>query len=439
MSNFVRRENVYGTRKVVFALAVALGLTLVGCGSEEQAQKDTNGANESTQKVSAQTDQEGRHFEISIKTTREEKDASQDLTPIVGEVSYAPIPFEGSDGRTHLVYELEATNFTSGEVTIRKLEVLDADTDDVVAILDAKEVAARLQPAGLREPVDTLAPSMTALVFLHVSFDEANQVPERLVHRVSLRAAAAPPGQQQITERVGLTKVDRRDVVVVGPPLRGSNYLAADSCCDATRHTRAALPINGEVWLAQRYSVDYEQLDANNRVYNGKKKVDNYTIYGQKAIAAADGTVVKVVDGLPEQKPGVFPENISLDEADGNSVILDIGGGNYALYAHFQPGTIRVKEGERVKRGDVLALVGNSGNSLAPHLHFHVMSGPQPLASNGLPYEVDSFKVTGRNTAGTAAFDEAEAEGTPLKVERVDPAKTVTDAMPLDQLVVSFD
>jgi hypothetical protein len=319
--------------------------------------------------------------------------------------------------------------------------VLDADTDDVLATLDAKEVTSRLQPAGLREPVDTLAPSMTALVFLHVSFDKANQVPDRLVHRLLLRAAAAPPDQQQITEKVGPTEVDRRDVVVVGPPLKGSNFLAADSCCDATRHTRAALPINGEVWLAQRYAVDYEQLDANNRIWSGqnKKDLDNYTIYGQEALAAADGTVVKVVDGLPEQKPGVFPEGISLEEADGNSVILDLGGGSYALYAHFQPGTIRVQEGDRVKRGDVLALVGNSGNSLAPHLHFHVMSGPLSLTSNGLPYEVDSFKVIGRNTAGTAAFDEAEAEGTPLKVDPVDPAKTVTDATPLDQLVVSFD
>ncbi len=364
----------------------------------------------------------------------------QALTPIVGEVSNAPIPFEGSDGRTHLVYELEATNFTSGKVTIGKLEVLDADTDDVVATLDAKEVAARLQPAGLREPVDSLAPSMTALVFLHVSFDEANQVPDQLVHHLSLRAAAAPPGQQQITETVGPTKVDRRDVVVVGPPLRGSNFLAADSCCDATRHTRAALPINGEVWLSQRYAVDYEQLDANNRIYSGqnKKDLDNYTIYGQEALAAADGTVVKVVDGLPEQVPGIFPEGISLDEADGNSVILDIGGGNYALYAHFQPGTIRVQEGDRVKRGDVLALVGNSGNSVAPHLHFHVMSGKLSLTSNGLPYAIDSFTVIGRTT-GTDAFDEAEAEGTPLEVDPVDPPETVTGAMPLDQTVVSFD
>jgi murein DD-endopeptidase MepM/ murein hydrolase activator NlpD len=244
---------------------------------------------------------------------------------------------------------------------------------------------------------------------------------------------------QQITENVGPTEVDHRNVVVVGPPLRGSNYLAADSCCDATRHTRATLPINGRIWLAQRYAVDYEQLDADNRLFSGKKKIDNYTIYGQEAIAVADGTVVKVVDGLPQQKPGVFPKNITLDKADGNSVILDIGGGNYALYAHFQPGSIRVKEGERVKRGEVLGLLGSSGNSLAPHLHFHVMDGPLPLASNGLPYEVDSFTVTGRNTAGTEAFDKAEAEGTPLKVTPVAPAKKVTDAMPLDQRVVSFD
>ena len=197
-------------------------------------------------------------------------------------------------------------------------------------------------------------------------------------------------------------------------------------------------PINGRITLAQRYAVDYKQLDADNRIYSGEKEVDSYTIYGQEAIAVADATVVKVVDGVPEQEPGVFPEGISPDEADGNSVILDIGGGNYALYGHFQPGSVRVKEGERVKRGEVLGLVGNSGNSLAPHLHFHMMGGPRSFASNGVPYEVDSFSVTGRNTAGTDAFDKAEAEGTPLEVDAVDPAKRVTDAMPLDQTVVSF-
>jgi murein DD-endopeptidase MepM/ murein hydrolase activator NlpD len=97
-----------------------------------------------------------------------------------------------------------------------------------------------------------------------------------------------------------------------------------------------------------------------------------------------------------------------------------------------------VKEGDRVERGDVLALVGSSGNSLAPHLHFHVMDGPLSLASNGLPYAIDSFTVTGRS-AGTEAFDNAEQKGTRLGVTRVDPAERVTGAMPLNQIVVSFD
>jgi murein DD-endopeptidase MepM/ murein hydrolase activator NlpD len=82
-------------------------------------------------------------------------------------------------------------------------------------------------------------------------------------------------------------------------------------------------------------------------------------------------------------------------------------------------------------------LVGNSGNSLAPRLHFHVMSCPLALASNGLPYEVDSFMLTGQ-TAGSEAVDEAEGKGTPLEVTPIQPPKTVTYAMPLDQNVVRF-
>ena len=366
-------------------------------------------------------------------------DDAQRLTPIVGEVRHAPVPFDGSDGRTHLVYELAATNFTGGTTTIEKLKVLDADTGEVVKTLGAKGVANRLQPAGLRSTVDALAPSMAANIFLHVIFEEANQVPDRLVHRLVVEAEAAPPDQRRVTEEVAPTEVDRRDVAVIGPPLKGRNYVAADSCCDATRHTRAALPINGQVWLAQRYAVDYEQLDADSRFFVGEKeKLENWKIYGKRALAVADGTVVKVIDGLPEQVPGVFPENIGVEEADGNAVILDIGGGNYALYAHFQPGSVRVEEGEQVERGKVLGLVGNSGNSLAPHLHFHVMSSPLALASNGLPYEVDSFTLTGQ-TPGTEAFDEAEDKGTPLEVTPIEPPKAVTEALPLDQNVVRFE
>ena len=147
--------------------------------------------------------------------------------------------------------------------------------------------------------------------------------------------------------------------------------------------------------------------------------------------------VAAVIDGLPEQTPGKYPANIPLDEADGNSVTLDLGNQRYAMYAHMQPGSIRVHVGDTVKPGQVIGLVGDTGNSIVPHLHFQVTDGPSSFASNGLPYEIQSFEITGK-TAGTKAFDDAESDGTPLPMTAIVPPQTVKDAMPLDQLIISF-
>jgi hypothetical protein len=241
-----------------------------------------------------------------------------------------------------------------------------------------------------------------------------------------------------MSEDGGAINVDNQTVVVVGPPLRGERYISADSCCDATRHTRAALAVNGRVWVAQRFAVDWEQLDAGGRIYAGpREKLQSYAIFGQSVLAVADATVASVIDGLPEQTPGQYPTNLPLDQADGNSVILDLGNGRFAMFAHMQPGSIRVKAGDRVTLGQVIGLVGDSGNSVAPHLHFQVMQGPTSLSSNGLPYEINSFEITGK-TPGTEAFDEAESKGTPVAVTLVSPPQNVTGAMPLDQLVIAF-
>ena len=196
------------------------------------------------------------------------------------------------------------------------------------------------------------------------------------------------------------------------------------------------MPINGRVWGAQRYAVDWEQLDGEGYIRKEpQEKLESYTIFGKPVLAVADAVVVLVTDGLPEQTPGKYPMNIALDEADGNSVILDLGDQRYAMYAHMQPGSIKVHKGDRVKLGQVIGLVGNTGNSVAPHLHFQVTGGPSSLASNGLPYEIRDFQVTGK-TPGTKAFDEAEEKGIPVAVTPV--GQQVKGALPLDQLVISF-
>jgi hypothetical protein len=289
----------------------------------------------------------------------------------------------------------------------------------------------------VREPAGTLAKSAQALLFLNVTLASEAGIPHQVSHRVTVRASAAPPDHQVFTENGGTTTVDRQAVALIGPPLRGDGFISADSCCDAIRHTRAALPINGRVWLSQRFAVDWEQLDASGHIYAGpQEKLESYTIFGKSALAVANAVVASVTDGLPEQTPGKYPTNIALDAADGNFVMLDLGDHRYALYAHLQPGSIKVHRGERVKLGQVIGLVGNSGNSVAPHLHFQVSDRPS-LGSNGLPYEISDFQITGRSP-GTEAFDQAEAKGSALAVTPVSPPQAVKSAMPLDQLIISF-
>ncbi len=361
-------------------------------------------------------------------------ETSENLTPLLLSVRDAPTPFTGSDGRVHLVYELWLTNFSSGDVAIDKVDVLSNDA--VLQSLDAAAVAARLQAAGAREPLKTMAQATTALLFFDVALEPGTAIPKQISHRIALRASAAPKGHQELRETGGVGEIDHRKVVLIGPPLRGDRFLSADSCCDSSRHRRAALPVNGRVWLAQRFAVDWEQLGANGRIYSGPSEdVKSYAIFGQPVLAVADAVVASTKDGLPEQTPGKFPAGISLDDADGNSVVLDLGQGRYALYAHMQPGSIKVHRGDRVTRGQVIGLVGNSGNSLAPHLHFQVTDGSLSLASNGLPYLIDDFEVTGK-TPGTEAFDEAESKGALLPVTAL--SQSVKDGFPLDQLVISF-
>ena len=108
-------------------------------------------------------------------------------------------------------------------------------------------------------------------------------------------------------------------------------------------------------------------------------QLSSYAFFGDEIYSVADGTVVAITDGLPEQVPGKLPEGATIQMAAGNHVVVDI----------------KVKVGDKVVTGQVLGLLGNSGNTDTPHLHFHVMDGPSPLVSNGLPYVFTAFTGKG--------------------------------------------
>jgi hypothetical protein len=108
------------------------------------------------------------------------------------------------------------------------------------------------------------------------------------------------------------------------------------------------------------------------------------------------GKVIEVLDGIPENVPhsGKIAIDVNFFNAGGNHVVVDIGYGLYALYAHMRPGTLKVKVGDEVNSGDILGHLGNSGNSTEPHLHAHIVDRPSFLAGQGVPYEFQHFEAT---------------------------------------------
>jgi hypothetical protein len=184
--------------------------------------------------------------------------------------------------------------------------------------------------------------------------------------------------------------------LTVSAPLRGGQWAAVNGPSNSSDHRRALLPIDGHLYLGQRFAIDWVKLNAAGQPASGDGSENKQFFgYSEPVLAVADGTVAAIQDGIPENKPGSLALKMDYSNIAGNFVSLDLGAGRFAGYAHLQPGSIRVKKDQRVHRGDVLGLLGNSGNSDAPHLHFEISDGPSLTQSEGLPYTLDSFKMTG--------------------------------------------
>lgn len=130
----------------------------------------------------------------------------------------------------------------------------------------------------------------------------------------------------------------------------------------------------------QRYAYDLIQVE-NDRSYKGDPKLnESYYAFGKDILAPADGVVVSVVNNIPDNAPvGVMNE----EEPAGNQVTIDHNG-EYSILAHLKQGSVKVKVGESVKRGEVIGQLGNSGNSSEPHLHFQVSDGENLFESRSL-------------------------------------------------------
>ncbi|MDD7939630.1 M23 family metallopeptidase [Actinomycetospora lutea] len=155
-----------------------------------------------------------------------------------------------------------------------------------------------------------------------------------------------------------------RDAVTIGLPHAGA--------WTAISAGRSALVNNHWTLTVQRDAIDVVGI-TDGRTHDGDgTRLEDFLIFGQPVLAVADGRITEVVDGLPDLPVGGYTRR----DMAGNHLVLDVGGGHHVLYGHLKQGSVRPGVGEQVRRGQVLAQVGDSGNSGEPHLHLQVQNRP---------------------------------------------------------------
>ena len=362
------------------------------------------------------------------QTTASQPQSYQDI-PINIEAPIKPIPVKGVDGKWYLVYHLFLTNLGFSDLTLKSVEVSDAARKNVLTRYGDKELAdfyrfRTLLPTPPRSEMPNkqyprqISSGRTGVLFFWLTVDSPAAIPASLNHRFVfepnpliklLRGFASDrEGGEMVLDGYDVAVNDDKPVVI-GAPVRGGDWLCSGGPAINSYHQYLGI-CGGRVTIAQRFACDFQKVDKEGQILPNPfpSEITNKMFYGYGAevLAVGDGKVVFVKDGIPENVPQASGEikpavPLTRETNAGNWLAIDLGNNRYALYAHLQPGSIRVKVGDKVRKGQVIALLGNSGNAVGPHLHFHIgdqyqLNGGDFNGNEGLPFVFDSFVVGGQ-------------------------------------------
>jgi hypothetical protein len=372
------------------------------------------------------------------------------FSPLDLRVPLMPQPLVAG-GEVHLAYEVHITNMSSRPSTLESVEVWDATVGHkphVLLRLEPDALAAAIHRFGAPSDDDNqrpLAPGQSAVLFVWLSVGKTNQ-PRRLTHHVSVtQPSAGGAGTDAIAIDGVPVNVDDRLPRAIDPPLRGDHWLAANGPDNTAGHRRSLLSLSGEARIAQRFAIDWVRLFDDGRTFRGDSLANtSYRAFGADVVAVADGVVVGAVGEIPENTPDLVARAVPMTPGTvvGNYILLDIGSRAWAVYGHLQRGSVLVRPGQTVRRGQTLARVGNTGNSTEPHLHFHIADRGSPLDSEGVPYAFSRFALEADGPEVTRALSTVDQS---VQIDRASIATWFArahqerrDEIPLLNAIVSF-
>lgn len=162
-------------------------------------------------------------------------------------------------------------------------------------------------------------------------------------------------------------------------PLAGNGLITQGPFNNGGHSARSTLFANDVIGLDTNYAPMLGEEETN----------ENMAGFGMDVIAPADGTIVWTRTGIPDQVGGYDENSFKLPDGTsaftGNAVVIDHGNGEFVTLMHMKKGSIVVKVGDKVVKGQKLGQLGNSGDSFGAHLHIQLQDGPIPGEANGLP------------------------------------------------------
>lgn len=305
------------------------------------------------------------------------------------EVLFPPAVVRLAD-TTSLVYELHLTNFAQTPLSLNRLLILDAETGAVIGDFDRAEldtVTAEVNGSSAATGLRRIPPGMRRVIYLDVP---VAVMPRRVRHRIELDildGASAEPARAEGAE----TSASARTAPILGPPLRGGPWVAVYDPQLERGHRRVMYAVDGRARIPGRFAVDWMKPVASDvSTSDGATAQVRPDGFGSDVLAVADAVVAAARDDFSDRAGR--PRR--LEDATGNYIALDLGDGVFVFYEHLKAGLL-VRPGDRVRRGQVIARVGATGQANRPHLHLHVSDANSPLAAEGLPFVLANVAVLG--------------------------------------------
>ena len=318
------------------------------------------------------------------------------------EVVINDIPFN-TDVYKRIPYTLRAWEWEKEGLKLQQIEILDYNTNATLQTIEKESFPVihkdPLTPNGLIE-LDKLS---HYYISIQLPVELNKTPPSKIFHKFKFRDTVK---NKELTVEGGIFMPRLTEApLAISSPVKGDNWLFINQSTNEY-HFFTMFFTDRKLWRGERFAFDNIKLnDEMDDMLDGDPKVnESYFNYKDTLYAVANGTVLKVVDGRPENRGDARDIKFAnLDEYAGNYLVLDIGNSRYVYYAHCVPNKFMVTQGKTVKEGDPIALLGNSGNSTGPHLHFQITDGPHIFFSNGLPFVIKKYTKTGNSGTGPSS------------------------------------